>query len=225
VNNSARVPNSTQPPSRPPGPPREDRPESVPTAGDRPGTSYASSRVMGHVRWLLTVAALVAVTGCAASRVGSHIERGRDFTQYRTYDWGPADRLPIGDPRLAADPHFQDYLQGAVERGLVARGYRRDESGAPDVLIHFHATTAERLIVDHEIPEPGQCFGDGCRPSVSQVEQATLVFDLIDARTSRPIWRGWAQFALDDLRDRDRVGKRLSGAVERMLVSLPRGGR
>jgi len=181
---------------------------------------------MGPLRCLVTAAALVVVTGCAASRVGSHVERGRDFSQYRTYDWGTADRLPIGDPRLDADPYFQDYLQGAVERGLVARGYRRDVSGAPDLLIHFHATTASRLVVDHDVPEPGQCFGDGCRPSVNQREQATLVFDVLDARTNRPIWRGWTQFALDDLHDRrDRVGRRLGDAVAQMLASLPGGER
>jgi hypothetical protein len=178
------------------------------------------------LRTVIAAAAIFAVAGCAASRVGSHIERGRDFTRYQTYDWGTPDALPRVDPRLDADPYFQDYLQGAVERGLVTRGYRRSESGAPDLLVHFHATTAQRLAVEHDIPGVEPCLGDGCRPPVIRSDEATLVFDILDARTNRLVWRGWAQYPLEDLRDRrDRVGRRLGDAVDRMLVSLPGGRR
>ena len=67
-----------------------------------------------------TVAILIA-GGCAARMsAGSHVDRSLDFTQYQTFDWGPGDALPTGDPRLDRDPDFNDHVQGAVERGLAA---------------------------------------------------------------------------------------------------------
>ena len=48
---------------------------------------------------ILATTALV-LTGCATMNVSSHVLRGADFTQYRIFEWGPADALPTGDPRL-----------------------------------------------------------------------------------------------------------------------------
>ena len=68
-----------------------------------------------------TAAALgaLSLTACATSMsVGSHVGRGADFARCRTYDWGPADALPMGDLRLDQNPFFQDRMQGAVEKQL-----------------------------------------------------------------------------------------------------------
>jgi hypothetical protein len=181
---------------------------------------------MAPLRWL-TVAAALVLAGCATTGIGSHVERGRDFSQYRTYDWGQADPLPTPDPRLDANAHFQDYLQGAVERGLARRGYERDSSGEPDLLIHFHASVATRLQIDHGIAGPEQCSGDGCHPAaVRATEMATLVFDVVDGRSGRVVWRGWTHHDLADLTgDRVRVGRRLGESVTQMFANLPGGQR
>src|SRR6185369_8592076 len=80
-------------------------------------------------------AALLALPGCATMNVSSHIERGVDFAQFRTWDFGPADALPTGDPRLDNNPFFKDYLEGAVGKALEVRHYARVMSGAPDLLV------------------------------------------------------------------------------------------
>ena len=49
----------------------------------------------------LAVVGTVAVAGCASMNVSSHVQRGLDINRYHTYDWGPADALPAGDPRLS----------------------------------------------------------------------------------------------------------------------------
>jgi hypothetical protein len=56
--------------------------------------------------------------------VNSHFEPTADSARYRSYDWGPADALPTGDPRLDKNPFFQDYLQGAIEMQLTLKGWR-----------------------------------------------------------------------------------------------------
>ena len=56
------------------------------------------------------------LSGCATMRVSSHVERGLDFSQDRTFDWGPPDALPLGDPRLDKDPFFRDQVEGRSSR-------------------------------------------------------------------------------------------------------------
>jgi hypothetical protein len=114
---------------------------------------------------------LLVLTGCASMNVSSHVERSIDFGQYRTYDWGPADALPTGDPRLDQNPGYCD---------------------------------------------------DGCDPRVTEYEAGTLVLDIVDTRTNRVIWRGWAQDSVEDALDNpDEMERQINDGVTRMLDRLP----
>jgi hypothetical protein len=165
----------------------------------------------------------ILVTGCATMGIGSFVERGTDFTRYRTYEWGPADALPTGDPRLDNNPVFNDYFQGAVDRQLAVKRLDRALSGTPDLLIHYHASVSQR--VDDSIDQRyGYCGPEGCSPRVTVSDVSTLVIDVVDKSTNRLIWRGWAE---DNLRailaDQDQMEKRINEAVIRMMAQFPAG--
>lgn len=174
------------------------------------------------LRWSVAAAGALAVTGCATMNVSSHVERGLDFTQYHTYTWGPADPLPTGDPRLDQDPFFHDHMQGAVEKGLAARGLELSTSGRPDLLIHYHANVTERLDANRLDQPYGYCSADGCPGGVTEYEAGTIVLDVVDTRTNRVIWRGWAQDRLTKMiDDRDKMAREIDEAVTQMLKRLP----
>ncbi len=102
---------------------------------------------------VLPVAALIVsvlvTTGCAVRmNVGSHQDHNLNLSRYRTFAWGPADALPTGDRRLDENPFFKDHVQGAVERELARRGFELQSSGAPDLLIHYHASITKRIDVN-----------------------------------------------------------------------------
>src|SRR6185369_5498164 len=168
-------------------------------------------------RWSAVVLLITASAACAPMTVSSHVERGLDITRYHTFEWGIADALPQGDPRLDRNPFFKDHFEGAVEKQLAARGL--EHSGAsPDLLIHYHATIAHRLEIDHT-SSTGYCPTRDCDPPLVGFEAGTLILDFIDARTNRLIWRGWAQHAIDDeLENRDHMARRIDEAVTRMLA-------
>jgi hypothetical protein len=157
--------------------------------------------------------------------VSSHVERGLEFSRYHTYDWGPADALPTGDPRLDKNPFFRDHLEGAVEKRLAAKGFERSTSGTPDLLIHYHANITDRIDVNRVDRQYGYCYGVDCSARVVEYEGGTLVLDIVDARTNRVIWRGWAQDSVEDmLNNQDRMARKIDEAVERMLKLLPPRG-
>jgi hypothetical protein len=169
------------------------------------------------------VALSVALTGCATMNVSSHVQRGLDFTQYRTWDWGEPDALPTGDPRLDKDPFFQDRFQGAVEKQMAAQGLERSAKESADLLIHYHASITQRIDVNLVDSGYGYCYDDDCTVRVTEFEAGTLVLDVVDARTNRVIWRAWAQDTIDDvLGNRDKMAERIDEAVRRMFETFPR---
>lgn len=171
----------------------------------------------------VVVAALAAASCATTMTVSSHVERGLDFSSYRTFDWGPADALPTGDARLDQNPFFKDRVQGAVEKQLAARGIELATSGAPDLLVHYHANITQRIDVNRVDRTSGYCSGGDCPGFAIDYEAGTLVIDIIDARSNRLIWRGWAQNSVEDmLDDPDTMARTINEAVTRMLERLPR---
>jgi hypothetical protein len=168
--------------------------------------------------------AALALAGCATMNVSSHIERNVNFTEYVTYDWGPPDNLPVGDPRLDNNPFFNDYLQGAVEKKLAAKGFERAVSGVPDLLVHYHASVNQKLDVYEVDHQYGYCYGN-CQPQVVDYELGTLVIDVVDTKTNKVVWRGWAQDAMNGVIDNQaRLEKQVDEGVTKMMMLLPRGG-
>jgi len=179
---------------------------------------------MRTITGLITAVAVASLAGCASMNVSSHVERGVNFTEYVTYDWGPPDNLPVGDPRLDNNPFFNDYLQGAIEKKLATKGFDRVAGKTADLLIHYHASVNQRLDVYRADQQYGYCYGN-CEPQVVDFEQGTLVIDLVDAKTKKVVWRGWAQDTMTGVIDnQDRLQKQVDEAVTKMMLLLPRGG-
>jgi hypothetical protein len=169
------------------------------------------------------LASVLALAGCATMNVSSHVERGVNFAQFTTYDWTAADALPVGDPRLDNNPFFRDYLQGAIEKQLAAKGYRRVTGSDADLLLHYHATVNQRMEINEVDRQAGYCYED-CRPQIIEYEQGTLVVDVVDARTKKVIWRGWAQDSVQGIiDDQDRLERQVDKAVTRMFERFPAG--
>ena len=166
---------------------------------------------------------VLGLAGCAPVRVSAHVDPETDFSRLTTFDWGPADALPAGDPRLDANGFFQDHMQGAVERQMLLKGYQRaGERQAADLRIHFHAVIKERLNVDTLDASRGYCLGSDCSGTVNEFEEGTLIVDVMDGRTNRLVWRGWAQQGIGDALERqDRLAQQIDRAVKGLMSALP----
>ena len=63
-----------------------------------------------------------------------------------------------------------------------------------------------------------------CGARVIDYEAGTLMLDIVDTRTNRVIWRGWAQDGVQGmLENRDVMAKKIDEAVTRMLEQFPKG--
>jgi hypothetical protein len=167
---------------------------------------------------------LTALAGCAAMSVSSHIEKNVNFAEFVTYEWGPPDGQPVGDPRLDNNEFFRDYVMGAIEKELAGKGFRQVFGGEADLLVHYHASVNQKVDV-YEADRPyGYCY-ENCDARVVEFEQGTLVVDIVDRRTNRLVWRGWAQDTMTGVIDnQDRLEKQVDEGVTKMMRLLPQGG-
>lgn len=157
----------------------------------------------------------LALTGCASSEVKSYLARGVNLREHRTYNWALDDARSTGDPRLDNNRFFQERVQAAVEAQLADRGFEKTDS--PDLIVRYHASVTQD-IANREADDRSNC--EECRPEV--YDQGTLSIDLVDARTDRLVWRGWAKGSIDGvIDDQEWMEQRIDQAVVRIMRELP----
>ena len=167
----------------------------------------------------LTLVAL-AFVGCASMKVGSYTSNGTELGRYRTYAWGPASALSTGDPRLDNNEFFDRRVRERIQKALTAKGFEQ-ATADPDVLVHYHASVTQRIDPSELDPASPQCEDANCHPFL--FDSGTLFIDLIDARTDRLAWRGWAEGSVDGLIDNQEwIEARVDEAVAKILERLTR---
>lgn len=186
----------------------------------RLGSEVPSMRGAFHLIAALT---LLVLSGCATIDTGSFVDREVDFTRFSTYTWAPPSQQ-TGDPRLLKNPSFQDHLQGEVDKQLASKGFRNASRRNADLLLRYRAAVAPRLAVNGVSNGYGYCSND-CSQRVDEYDSATLVLDVINARTKKIVWRGWATDNLDQLLgNEDRMARTLNHAVVEMMAKFPSRG-
>ena len=172
----------------------------------------------------------LAVSACASLSVNSFTERGTDFSRYRTYKFGPAENVSTGDPRLDDNPFFNERVQAGVDKMLTGRGFEKTRAARADVLVHYHASVSQQIeLGDSERNEcvAGAAVGTpktppgNCQPYM--YDAGTLLIDLVDGRTHKLLWRGWANGSMDGvMANQERMEQRVDESVTRILEKLPR---
>ena len=98
----------------------------------------------------------------------------------------------------------------------------RTTSGTPDLRVHYHANISKTFDINGVDNRSGYCYQD-CEPRFVEYEQGTIVLDIVDTRTNRVVWRGWAQENVNGLIDnQELLRKNVSKAVARMMERFPR---
>ena len=119
-----------------------------------------------------------------------------------------------------------------MERELDAKGYRRSPTGAPDFWVLYGAAIRQKsdysklnggsgyapawgrgLWADEELGKRGLY--------VRTYEEGTLIIDVVDAATSRLVWRGSAQAEVSGTNTERKKEARLRSAVRRILARFP----
>jgi hypothetical protein len=184
--------------------------------------SYAHALRVGALGLLV-----VAVSACSGLRVHSFAEA--DLSRYRTYSFGPAPAGATGDPRLDNNRFFYERVEADVDKMLAARGYEKSKGPRVDVMVHYHASVSQQIELNEDerdcvnrmaAVESTSRSRPDCGPYV--YDAGTLLIDLVDGRTRKLLWRGWAEDSVDGvLSDQAWMEQRIDESVRRILETVP----
>lgn len=160
---------------------------------------------------------VLTLAACATISVGADYSPTTDFRAFGSYAWDIHDELPTGDPRLDKNPFFDARWREAVDHQLAVKGLV--QSGAPDLLVHYHASVRDRI----DIRRIDEARGYEGATETYVYQEGTILVDIADARTKRVIWRGWAQADLVELLiEPESMALRLADVARRMFARFPR---
>ncbi len=181
---------------------------------------------------LLCTAPLLLLAACSSVRTSYDFDPDADFASWQSYAWFPVDPAPTGDPRVD-NPFLHRRVEAAIDRVLAARGFRKVTDHAPDFFVNYHLFTDSRLdvrTVDRIYatgPRGRSWAGAGwggtgwTETRIQQVDEGTLVIDLIDVAMRSVAWRGTGTRRIARDPQPERQTQRVNEAVDEILALFP----
>jgi hypothetical protein len=178
---------------------------------------------------VLVSMAMFAGTNAMAEKIRVHYDHSLDFTKFKTYGWAPHGA--VAHPMLALD------MVGAIEQELNWRGLHKVAEN-PDLLIEIYGSVDSEVSMtsnnpiynatggippfDPSMTSPGNSlywdsyYGN----STVVVYPGQLVIDLIDFKTKKLAWRGFAAEAISP-NNPDKLESEANSTITKLFKEYP----
>jgi len=152
-------------------------------------------------RYAIPLVLLSLAAGCAAP---VHVEYNTaSYAQWHNFAWQAPKAETVKNPILDSGI-LTTRVETAVGETLKNRGYNLvDKPDQADFLVTYHTATELRQQPQSGISFAYGTYGPGfntlflTQPGPQQVQEGSLIIDVIDARTKKLVWRGWITSGLD----------------------------
>lgn len=189
---------------------------------------------------ILILCGLLMMVISSCSNYNYYAVSNKKLTEYRTYAWLPENKSKasnIYDNDVAADKIVESASMELDKRGFKLNNRR------PDVLIRYTAvvnkeTKSYNEPVYYDAPgryvprvglHPGRAFYYyayrdpfpvyvGSEQRTVNVKQGSIMIDLIDRKTKKVVWRGWAE---GELNNPEKAIAELPKVIENIFKKLP----
>jgi len=132
-----------------------------------------------------------------------------DFSQYKTYGWKAKAPPPEADPE-GTFRKLDELIKATADAELDARGYVRAE-GEPDFWMSYSAAADSSSYVDvHH-------YAEFSTARVEVYAQGNLVFEFLDGKTEKLVWRAWAVGGVKP----EKMDTRIPKIVKQILQKFP----
>lgn len=173
--------------------------------------------------FLLLTIMMISMMGCSSIEVHTDYDKNLDLTRYKSYSWlkKPSTNNPLMDERLMA----------ALDTQLQAKGWRLMPDGKGEVVLFGTLTAKENERIDTMYNGGGPGFwgrgfymGGGVGMSTSTVTTylvGTLVIDMFEAQSHRPLWRGSASGTISN--NPEKNARNIQEAATKLFKDFPPG--
>ena len=132
---------------------------------------------------------LLATLGTATGRAGVSVEYSSqaDFSQYASFSWVEGS--------AAQDPQFEQWLQNAVTRELLAKGLKKLDEGG-DLLVRTRVSVEKKQRAEVDIIGDRGIWGEDVThatrtgETMREVGLGIAVVELLDGYSKLQVWQG-----------------------------------
>ena len=183
---------------------------------------------------IAVVAAMILLVGCAH---GPYV-----VTDYEsTYDFSTLKTFSVADPKqdvkenLLISPFTFSHVRATVESELAKRYQVAVKGAKPDFIVSYHIVVEEKIDPGtynslygfgyygrpyRYYPSPFY-YGYGPLDGPTVYNQGSLIIDIVDGKTDKPIWRGVSEKRLRNGYNPQQQREVLSSAVAEVLATFP----
>lgn len=171
------------------------------------------------------------LVGCANKPyVETDHEAGYDFAALKTY--AVAETKQDTKDSLLISPFTLSHIHQALQNELAKRYQSQSVDSKPDFIVSYHVVVEEKIDPrsyndlygfgwygrGYYSPRP---FFYGVNSGVRTYNQGSLIIDVVDGKTSKPIWRGVSQKRLSKGMAPQNQREVLSMAVGEVMAQFP----
>lgn len=145
------------------------------------------------MRRLIAALVVVVAAGCGGPplTIDTDYDTDTDFTNYKSFSWLPGAKPSEKD----IDGLTQQRIREAIETELPKHGVKYVENGG-DMAANYQISVQHKIKQSNATVGVGYGWGPahiGVSKSPSrEYDEGTLIFDLVDLKTKKLIWRGTA---------------------------------
>ena len=165
---------------------------------------------------LCVIGTALILAGCGTTGVDAEVsyDTSADFVTDKSYRWVKQPVAEYAPGNVAIQESFLVTLKLHITDSLSTKGY--DVSDTPRFLMNYALGESQNVQVQSGISG----FGTGKYSDFNVVttKERVLVVDVLDARTRKSLWRGWAPFELDSNQDQLAAAK---NALDAILARFP----
>lgn len=187
---------------------------------------------MKKITWLITFCSLLIFAGCTTQPyVETDHQAEYDFSVLKTF--AVAETKQDTKESILISPFTLSHIHSALE-GELSKRYQSVASGAkPDFIVNYHVVVEEKIDPRsyddlygygfygrgyYRYPHP---FFLGPNAGLRVYNQGSLIIDIIDAKTEKPIWRGVSEKRLSRGMAPQQQREVLSRAVTEVMAYFP----
>lgn len=182
----------------------------------------------------LCLAAFLLCTGCSdAPHSYWEVNPQADFKPLKTYSFEKNEQLLLTAREKLLGIPLRSMIEKSIESQLASKGFARAATG--DFVVRYRITVEQKAddgtrggtredvrqtVAEGENPyvpmDPGTS-----RQSVDATREGTLVIEIIDAKTSKGLWRGTHERAILDKASDEERKARLDNGIATLLKRFP----
>lgn len=186
---------------------------------------------MKRLSLLLMSVSLVVLAGCSTKpNVETDHLADYDFSSLKTFSVAETKQDSKAD--LLISPFTLSHIHSSLESELGKRYHSAAAGAKPDFVVSYHVVIEEKIDPrsyddlygfgyygrGYRYPRP---FFYGTNTGLRVYNQGSLIIDIVDARTEKPIWRGVSEKRLSRGMAPQQQREVLSRAVTEVIAQFP----